>query len=272
MIITKDEEINLPHCLEALTKWANKVFVVDSGSTDRTKEITEEYGAIFVHHDWPGYAKQKNWGLDELPFEAEWILIVDADEVITPKLRAIIEDIVNKPPDEVPYNGYYLNRRLMFMDRPIRHCGYNPSWNLRLFRRGSARYEERQVHEHMLFEGTAGYIKEPMIHWDRRGLGWYVEKHNQYSSLEARALMEDLEAKDERLRPNLFGNALQRRRWMKMRIYMWLPMPSIFRFVYMYFLKLGFLDGLQGIRFCLFISSYEMLVKLKLVELRRNAE
>ena len=94
MIITKDEEINLPHCLEALTKWANKVFVVDSGSTDRTKEITEEYGAIFVHHDWPGYAKQKNWGLDELPFEAEWILIVDADEVITPKLRAIIEDIV----------------------------------------------------------------------------------------------------------------------------------------------------------------------------------
>ena len=270
MIITKNEEANLPYSLEAVKGWANRIFIVDSGSTDRTEEIAAEHGAEFIFHEWPGYAKQKNWGLDNLPFESEWLLIIDADEIITPKLQGIISDIVKQDASKVPANGYYLNRRLMFMDRPIRHCGYYPSWNLRLFKRGMARYEERAVHEHMLLEGRAGYIREPMIHWDRRGLDYYTAKHNEYSTLEAMALLEDSNAKDARLRPSLVGNSLQRRRWMKTFIYHWLPVPSLFRFIYMYFLRLGILDGLNGFRFCLFISSYEMLVKLKLVEFKRN--
>ena len=270
LIITRNEEANLPHCLEALQGWTRKIFVVDSGSTDRTPEIAREMGAEFVHHDWPGYAAQKNWALENLDLDASWTLIIDADEVITPALRAEIERICSKNPDEVPEAGFYLNRRLIFMEKPIRHCGYFPSWNLRLFKRGKAVYESREVHEHMLVDGETGYIKPPMEHWDRRGLGYYVAKHNEYSSLEAKALVNDLESDSSRIKASLFGNAVERRRWMKLRIYPWLPMPWVFRFLYMFVLRLGFLDGIHGFRFCLFIASYEMFVKLKLIEFQRE--
>lgn len=270
LIITRNEEANLPHCLAALQGWTRKIFVVDSGSTDRTQEIAEEMGAEFIHHDWPGYAAQKNWALENLDLVASWTLIVDADEVITPALKAELERVCNGDPDDVPETGFYLNRRLIFMDRPIRHCGYFPSWNLRLFKRGTAVYESREVHEHMLVDGEVGYLKPPMEHWDRRGLGYYVAKHNEYSTLEAKALVNDLQSDSSRIKASLFGNALERRRWMKLRIYPWLPMPWVFRFLYMFVLRLGFLDGFHGFRFCLFIASYEMFVKLKLVELQRD--
>ena len=270
LIITRNEEANLPHCLEALQGWTRKIFVVDSGSTDRTPEIAREMGAEFVHHDWPGYAAQKNWALANLDLDASWTLIIDADEVITPALRAEIERVCSKDPDEVPEAGFYLNRRLIFMEKPIRHCGYFPSWNLRLFKRGKAVYESREVHEHMLVDGETGYLKPPMEHWDRRGLGYYVAKHNEYSSLEAKALINDLESDSSRIKASLFGNAVERRRWMKLRIYPWLPMPWVFRFLYMFVLRLGFLDGIHGFRFCLFIASYEMFVKLKLIEFQRE--
>ncbi len=270
LIITKNEEANLGFCLEALVGWTNRIFVVDSGSTDRTEEIAKSYGADFVHQDWLGYAAQKNHALASLPLESAWTLIVDADEVITPQLRTEIEKVCGRDPDEVPEVGFYLNRRLIFMDRPIRHCGYFPSWNLRLFKRGQALYESREVHEHMLVEGDTGYLEAPMDHWDRRGLGYYIAKHNEYSTLEARALVNDLRSDSNRIKASLFGNALERRRWVKLRVYPWLPMPWVFRFIYMFFLRFGFLDGMHGFRFCLFIASYEMFVKLKLTEFRRQ--
>ena len=270
LIITKNEAKNLPSCLSALMGWTNRVFIVDSGSTDDTRKIAESMGAEFHHHDWPGYAAQKNWSLENLEFTAPWTLIVDADEIITPELRKEIEEICSRPSEEVPETGFYLNRRLIFMDKPIRHCGYFPSWNLRLFKRGRAVYESREVHEHMLVDGDTGYLKSPMEHWDRRGLGYYIAKHNEYSSLEAKALVNDLESDSSRIKASLFGNAVERRRWMKLRVYPWLPMPWLFRFIYMFVLRLGFLDGIHGLRFCLFIASYEMFVKLKLIEFLRD--
>ncbi len=180
LIITKNEEVNLPSCLEALQGWTRKVFVVDSGSTDRTQEIAESMGAEFVHHDWPGYAAQKNWALDNLPLESDWVLIVDADEVITPALRNEIASVISRPVEEVSENGFHLNRLFYFLDSPIRHCGYFPSWNLRLFKRGRARYEDRSVHEHMVVDGESGYLTEPMMHDDRRGIEHSIAKHNDY--------------------------------------------------------------------------------------------
>ena len=266
LIITKNEEANIGFCLKALVGWTGQIFVVDSGSTDKTQEIVESYGAQFVPHDWEGFAQQKNWALTNLPFKEDWILIIDADEEITPKLRDELVRLTSKPLDEVPEAGFYINRRQWFLGRPLRFC-YYPSWNLRLFKRGTARYEQRRVHEHVLIDGTTGYIKPPMRHWDRRGLHYYLAKHNDYSSLEAQALLEDGIASDSSLTPKLFGNPLQRRRWLKRNIYRWLPMPWVFRFVFMYFVRLGFLDGLRGLRFCLFIATYEMLVKIKLLEI-----
>ncbi len=170
MIITHNEALNLPHCLKALTGWANKVFVIDSGSTDGTQEIARSLGAEVVPHDWEGYARQKNWALDTLPFQSPWILIVDADEAITENLQRELIEIATGRADKVPENGFYINRLTYFLGKPIYHCGYFPNWNLRLFKRGAGRYEDREVHEHVIIEDPVGYIKEPMLHDARRGM------------------------------------------------------------------------------------------------------
>lgn len=270
VIITKNEESNLPHCLAALEGWTNRVFVVDSGSTDGTREISESMGATFVHHDWPGYAAQKNWAIETLPIESEWILIVDADEVVTPQLRDEIAAIVARAPDTVPESGFHLNRLFYFLDRPIRHCGYFPSWNLRLFKKGTAYYEDRSVHEHMVVDGPVGYLQAPMTHDDRRGIEHSIAKHNDYSSLEAVEIArrrDSVRLPAAGLESRLFGNTLARRRWFKQRVYHLLPVPWLFRFVYMYIWRAGFLDGHAGLRFTLFISAYEFLISLKIREL-----
>ena len=269
LIITKNESQNLPSCLSALAGWTNRVFVVDSGSTDATREVAESMGAEFHHQDWLGYAAQKNWALENLPLEADWILIVDADEVITPALRREIESRINDESSD--YSGYYLNRLFIFLGRPIQHCGYFPSWNLRLFRRGSARYENRSVHEHMVLDGEADYLDEPMIHDDRRGIEHSISKHNDYSSLEAEEILKNrgsLRLPAAGFESSLFGNTLARRRWFKQRVYHLLPFPWVFRFLYMFVWRKGFLDGHTGLRLSLFISAYEFLISLKIREMR----
>src|SRR3954451_10951881 len=127
LIQTFNEEENLPHTLASLRGWVRHVFIVDSGSTDRTVAIAEQYGATVIPHAWEGYAAQKNWALDNLPFESNWILILDADEAVSPPLRTEIEGLVARPPEEVKEAGFYLNRVFIFMGRQIRHCGYFPS-------------------------------------------------------------------------------------------------------------------------------------------------
>src|SRR5689334_20759889 len=182
MIPTFNERQNLPHALASVMGWANRVFILDSGSTDGTQEYARSMGAEVIEHPREGYARQKNWGLDNLPFESPWVFILDADESITPQLRDEIAAICSKPPREVDEAGFYVNRYLVFMGKRIRHCGYFPSWNLRLFKRGAARYEERPVHEHMIVQGREGYLHGLMAHEDHRGLEYYVAKHNRYST------------------------------------------------------------------------------------------
>ncbi len=280
LILTKNEEINLPHTLRALMPWADRVHIVDSESTDGTRAVAEELEAEFpgkinfVVQPWLGYAKQKNWALDTLPFESDWIFIVDADEIVLAELREELLAIASKDQASVPEAGFYINRYFIFLGKRIRHCGYYPSWNMRFFKRGKARYEEREVHEHMLVDGPEGYLKGHMEHNDRRGLEEYMAKHNKYSTLEAREIhrvMTGDSAKSEHLGARLFGSGLERRRWIKHNLYPKLPCKWLFRFLWMYILKLGFLDGVTGFRFCMFIAAYELLIGLKIVELRLDA-
>ncbi|MHC4946788.1 MAG: glycosyltransferase family 2 protein [Planctomycetota bacterium] len=267
-----DEEINLPHALRSVTGWADAVHVVDSGSTDGTRAIAESHGATVHVQPWLGYARQKNWALEHLPLAADWILLLDADEAVEPDLRDEMLATAARPVDEVAEAGFFVNRYFIFLGKRIRHCGYYPSWNLRFFKRGRARYEEREVHEHMLVDGPTGYLSGHLEHHDRRGLEAYIAKHNRYSTLEAREIVRAAGGgSPDGIEARLGGDPLQRRRWIKEHVYPRLPAPWLFRFLFMYVLRLGFLDGLTGLRFCLFIASYELHIGLKIVELRRAA-
>jgi glycosyltransferase involved in cell wall biosynthesis len=267
VIPVKNEEINLPHTLESVCKWADKIWVVDSESTDKTCEIAKKFGAEVVVQPWLGYAKQKNWALDNLPIQSDWVFILDADEVILPDLRDEMLKIAAEPVQHNPISAYNINRYFIFLGKRIRHCGYYPSWNIRFFKRGRARYEEREVHEHMVVDGPQGYLGGNMEHFDRRGLDIYIQKHNHYCMLEAKEILRERNSKEDPVGMSLFGSTIQRRRWIKRHVYPWLPARWLFRFLWMYILQLGFLDGHNGFRFCMFISSRELLISLKMAEL-----
>ncbi|MDP6693241.1 MAG: glycosyltransferase, partial [Phycisphaerales bacterium] len=267
IIPVRNESINLPNTLKSVNKWADKVWVIDSESTDDTCEVAKKHGAEVVIQPWLGYAKQKNWALDNLPLKADWVFILDADEAILPKLRDEILKIAGQPIDKVQNSAFNINRYFIFLGKRIRHCGYYPSWNIRFFKRGKARYEDRRVHEHMVVDGSSGYLTGHMEHYDRRGLEQYIDKHNHYCMLEAYEIIHQQDKSKEEIKPSLFGSSLKRRRWIKRYIYPKLPARWMFRFIWMYFLQFGFLDGLTGFRFCMFISSQELLITLKMVEL-----
>lgn len=269
VIPTKNEEVNLPFALASVKDWAREVFVLDSGSTDRTRQVAEENAAKFVHHDWEGYARQKNWGLDNLPITAPWVFILDADETITPELAKELQKIACA--DGCPENGFYINRYLIFLGKRIKHCGYYPSWNVRFFRKGKARYEERQVHEHMIVDGHVGYLRGHMEHHDRRGLDHFIAKHNLYSTLEASELFrirQDL-AKGT-IKFSFRGGPIERRRWIKHKIWPKVPARSLVRWFYMYVLQAGFLDGRAGFHLCKLLADYEHQITLKLAEMSKR--
>lgn len=266
LVPTLDEELNLPECLDSVT-WADEVFVVDSHSSDRTVEVAQARGARVVLHRFESYSRQKNWALDTLPFNNEWVLILDADERVPDELRCEIETTLRNP----GRGGYYLNRRFIFLGTWIRHAGWYPSWNLRLFRHALGRYDDREVHEHVVLDGPVGYLHSDLLHVDRRGLEAYIARHNRYSSLEAAARLKvERESADRaRLPLSLLASPVQRKRLLRERVWPRVPAKPLALFVYMYVLRRGFLDGRAGLALCVFHAFQEFMVGLKLAELRR---
>ncbi len=272
LIPVKNEEKNLAACLQSVS-WADECVVVDSGSTDRTKEITAECGAQLVPFAYqPGSPKKKNWALENYKFKNDWILILDADERITEDLAREIAAVLKSP----QFNGYYLNRRFFFLDRWIRHAGYFPSWNLRLFRLGSARYEfmpdfssqtgDNEVHEHMILNGEAGKLTAPMDHFAYPDVFTFLEKHNRYSSWEATCNQSEQEFADN----SASGFIISAKRFAK-KAARKIPFPHWARFFYHYCIRAGFLDGLAGYFFCHLLAEYEFQIWVKRYEFRRRA-
>ncbi|MEL6763109.1 MAG: glycosyltransferase family 2 protein [Cyanobacteria bacterium J06607_6] len=278
LIPAKNEESNLPACLESVAR-ADEVFVVDSQSEDRSIAISEEYGAQVVQFHFNGrWPKKKNWSLDNLPFKNDWVLIVDCDERITEELWDEIEQAIQKP----DHSGYYLNRRVFFFGKWIRFGGKYPDWNLRLFRHANGRYEnlnteeirntgDNEVHEHVIVEtGEVGYLKEDMLHIDFRDLYHWLQRHNRYSNWEARVYYNILNgmAEDGTIGANLFGDSVQRKRFLK-KIWVRLPFKPFLRFILFYFIRLGFLDGQAGYIYGRLLSQYEYQIGVKLFELQK---
>src|SRR5262249_2398494 len=158
------------------------VFVLDSVSSDGTQRIAREAGATVVEQRFLGYARQKNWGLENLPLRGEGVFILDADERITPQLRAGLLRVVADPGAA---QGDLGNRVVLFMGRAIRHGGLYPSWNLRFFRRGTCRYEDRSVHEHMVCDGRTDYLRNEMLHIRGESVHEWIRKHVRYADLES---------------------------------------------------------------------------------------
>ena len=266
LVPTLNEEVNLPDCLDSVD-WADEIFVVDSFSCDRTVELARSRGAQVVQHRFESYSRQKNWALDTLPFRNEWVLILDADERVPAALRGEIQATLRDPRRD----GFYLNRRVIYLETWIRHAGWYPSWNLRLFRHGLGRYDDREVHEHVVLKGAVGYLRNDLLHHDRRGLEAFITRHNRYSTLEAAARRKvERETVDRaRLPVSLLASPVQRKRLLRERVWPRVPAKPLALFVYMYVLRRGFLDGRAGLALCVFHAFQEFMVGLKLAELRR---
>ncbi|MDY6806560.1 MAG: glycosyltransferase family 2 protein [Cyanobacteriota bacterium] len=277
LIPAKNEESNLPACLKSVAV-ADEVFVVDSYSEDSSVEIAESYGAKVVQFDFNGrWPKKKNWSLENLQFNNDWVLIVDCDERITPELWSEIAAAIQ----EEKYEGYYLNRRVIFLGQWIRFGGKYPDWNLRLFKHKQGRYEnlhteevrntgDNEVHEHVVLGGEAGYLKHDMIHEDFKDLFHWIERHNRYSNWEAQVYYNLLRGKNDvgTIGASLLGDAVQRKRFLK-KIWVRLPFRPLLRFILFYFIQLGFLDGKAGYIYGKLLSQYEYQIGVKLYELRK---
>jgi len=263
IVPVKNEAENLRRCLPALA-WVDEIFVIDSQSTDETARVAAEHGAQLIQFHFNGsYPKKKNWSLENLPFRNEWVLIVDADEVVVPEL---VEEITRRIAlDEA--DGYFLNMKYYFLGRRIRHCGYSEAWNLRLFKHRLGRYErmpvrpgaqtgDNEAHEHVELNSPRKplRLRGELDHYAYPTIFTWVEKHNRYARWEAemyeRFLNEPI--------PTSIGPGKRFKRLLK-KIYLRLPMRPAVRFFYSYVARLGFLDGKPGLVFCSLLSIYDFL-------------
>ena len=273
LIPIKNEAANLPRCLAAVA-WADEIIVVDSQSTDGSQAIAEAHGAQVVQFAFNGiWPKKKNWALEHLPFKHEWVFLLDADEVMPPEAEAEFSRIVTDA--QHPTDGYWINRRFMFMGKWLKHA-YYPNWNLRLFKHRLGRFEQltevatasgdNEVHEHVLLKGRTGRLQCEMDHYAFPSVDVFVEKHNRYSNWEARvALDRFLNGSSESLQHGGVGKL----RWLK-QLSQRLPFRSLQRFLYVYVWQRGFLDGNAGCHFARLHAFYEYLCVVKTVELKEN--
>jgi glycosyltransferase involved in cell wall biosynthesis len=268
IVPAKNEAENLRRCLPALA-WADEVFIVDSQSTDETAAVAVEFGATVVQFRFNGvYPKKKNWALETISFRNDWVLIVDADEVVVPELAE--EIAARTAADEA--DGFYLNMKYFFLGRRIKHCGYSECWNLRLFKHKLGRYErmpvapgdktgDNEAHEHVELDGKVVRLVHELDHHAYPTISVWVEKHDRYSSWEAaqyrRFLSEPIPASIG------LGKAFKRR---LKKIYLRLPCRPAIRFFYAYILRMGFLDGRPGFILCGLLAFYEFLSTSKRYE------
>ena len=233
-MIAMNEEANLPRTL-ASVRWADEIILVDSGSVDRTIEIAESFGAKTSYHDFGGHGEQKNVALDLCT--SDWILLLDADEVLTPALQ---DEITTLLADEPEYGAYWIPRLNLIFGRWMRHGGFYPDHKLRLFRRGEARLSEGVgPHSTPQFQGRRGKLKNDMLHYAYPDMVVYLEHMNRYSSEIAQLLHR--KGRTSKSLPAFVWNAV---------------LNPAATFIYNYFFRLGFLDGREGLLLHLNHSVY----------------
>lgn len=282
IILIYNEELNVGNCLKSIADWVDEIIIVDSFSTDKTLEIVKKYTDKIHQRKFKNQAEQFNWALDNIKIANDWILRLDADEVMLPETWREIGEQFNKlliTNDQLPITGFYLKRRVYFMSRWIKHGGYYPAWFLRLWRKDAGRYEEREMDEHVvLSKGRAIHLRNDFEEHDRKDLTSWIQKHNSYATREAEAYIKEFQIsnfkfQNERLEGRRTGSDPEKRRWYKNQLYYKLPpfLRALLYWEYRYFIRLGFLDGVPGLIWH-FLQGfwYRFLVDAKIYELKRK--
>lgn len=265
LILTLNEEANLLRCLESL-KWWDDIVVLDSFSTDKTVAIARQHGVQVVQRKFDNYAAQRNFGLHEIRYANPWVLMVDADEVVSPELAQEIRQVLRS--GDVDTFLYRMRRKDFFLGKWIRRSSGYPTWFGRLVKIGHVRVE-RAINEEYVTDGQIGYLKGHLYHYPfNKGFDAWLEKHNRYSTMEAELLARNgsgtLSFAD--LRSNDPG---RRRRAIKAFVYR-LPGRPLTMFIALYLFRGGILDGRAGLTFCILRAIYEYMIDLKIKEIRRR--
>jgi glycosyltransferase involved in cell wall biosynthesis len=276
IVPVRNESHNLARCL-ASVRGAGEVYVIDSQSSDDTVEIARSFQAnvvqFYYHGGWP---KKRQWVLDTLPLANDWVLLLDADEALTPELASEIREAIQ----ESDVDGYYISLQMHFLGRRLRHAGAD-FCKLSLFRRSRGRFECRlrdqnssmgdmEVHEHVIMKGKTAKLRNTLRHYNVESLSRYIRKHDEYSNWEAKAWLEK-ERECRELPPSLFGNQAQRRRWIKSKLFELPGSPFLF-FLYRYLFRMGFLDGVPGLIYCGFQGIQFFHTKAKIYEMKMKPE
>ncbi|RUS99139.1 beta 1,4 glucosyltransferase [Trichormus variabilis SAG 1403-4b] len=263
-ILTYNEEIDIAACIESALL-SDDIIVVDSCSSDRTIEIASCYPIRVVQHPFESHGKQRTWMLESVLPKHEWVYILEADERMTPELFAECVAATQNP----DYIAYYVAERVMFMNRWIRYSTQYPRYQLRLFRHGKVWFTDYGHTEREVCNGATSFLKQTYPHYtSSKGLSRWLEKHNRYSTDEAKETLYQLQNGEVNWRDLFFGKSeVERRRALK-DLSLRVPARPVIRFVYMYFFLGGCLDGHPGLAWCTLQAFYEYLILLKVWEMK----
>jgi len=266
LVLTLNEEDNLLDCLASVS-WCDDIVILDSLSTDRTEEIAKDAGVRFVEREFDNYAKQRNFGLNKIDYKYPWLLMLDADETVTEQLK---NEMLLEVANDRSVSLFRMRRKDYFMGRWIKYSSGYPTWFGRLIRIGKV-HVEREINEEFVTDGVIVELQEHLIHHPfNKGFHAWFEKHNRYSSMEAKFMI-----KGDLARPvilDLFSkDPVARRKSIKAIVYR-LPGRPFLLFIGLYIIKGGFLDGKQGFVFSLLRSFYEFMISCKIEELQRRSD
>ena len=268
LILTLNEETNLPKCLDSVS-WSDDTVVFDSFSSDRTVEIAEASGARVIRREFDNWSAHQNWAVENIDFKYPWVYYSDADEVVPSELHdELLKVTSEKGRREVAYRLRFKN---MFMDRWIKHSSMYPSWIPRLWRPEKIRWE-RGANPVAIIDGRVGFLQNHFEHHSfNKGFHAWFEKHNRYSNYEAEETLKSLRNGDFRL-SEVFSRDPTVRRGALKRLSFRVPGRPFAKFAYMYLLRAGFLDGRAGLTYCTLQAIYEYMICCKVKELRRRAK
>ncbi len=245
VILTYNEAIHIERAIQNVTGWADKVIVLDSHSQDTTAKIAQDLNAEVIYRKFDNYKNQRQYAIDYCKNQTEWMLFLDADEYLLEALKTEIKISITHP----HITGYYMPRRFIFMGKWIKRGGYYPTYLLRLFRPELATVD-RTINEHVTVQGATQKLKHDFVDHNLNGIGFWIAKHNQYATVEAEALLWAKQNKPATSGINFWVQA-DRKRWIRENIWNHLPllMKPFLYFAYRYMIRLGFLDGKEGLIF-----------------------